>query len=418
MSVLNIIVLHGILPKSIFYILYTHFKQFIMSKIIEEIISIMLISCLFSCSNKQNIHGLENAYYIDLNNSNVEKINADKVISSVKYIKLETKNDNFIGIITNIIFLDEKILIADKIISKSIYFFDYDGKFIKKIGGIGQGPNEYVDICHITLSNDNNEILVIDDSKSQILHYNLEGNYLQSSPLLYRAENIEYIDQNNIAYYNTPGIYKGYKENLKNTLLVSDLDCQVNYSLFANNQDSWFNFTTHADHLRKYNKSIYVTPNLSDTIYQVYPEGLQIRYILNGDKRPEINKTIVTQDYIDFTSNHRCFNGNFVKTNDYSIFGIYPHGSYPLFFTDKTKKAYQIKDKSAEPSLRFFNEGYIMTSYQDNILVTDVQANTILEDYQDNPTLFKQSPFLTKLVDSLYEEDNPILFFYTLNSEL
>lgn len=389
-----------------------------MSTIIKEIISILFILFLFSCNNKQNIQGLENVNYIDLNNINIETISTDKVINSVRYIKLETKDDNFIGIITNIIFLNKQILIADKIISKSIYLFDYNGKFIRKIGGIGQGPNEYVDICHITLSNDNDEILVIDDSKSQILHYDLEGNYLQSSPLLYRAENIEYIDQNNIVYYNTPGIYKGYKENLENTLLVSDLDHQVKYSLFTNNQDSWFNFTTHADHLRKYNNTIYVAPNLSDTIYQVNPEGLQIKYILNGDKRPEINNTIVTQDYIDFVNNHRCFNGNFVKTNDYSIFGIYPYGSYPLLFIDKIKKAYQIKGKSDQPTLRFFNEGYIMTSCHENTLVTDVQPNIILKDYLDNPTIFKQSPFLTQLVDSLNEEDNPVLFFYTLNSNL
>jgi hypothetical protein len=75
------------------------------------------------------------------------------------------------------------------ITSRSIaYLFRKNGQFIRKIGGMGQGPGEYYGAFYVELDVKNREILISDSN--QLLFYDLEGNFLRSKKMEVRFSGI------------------------------------------------------------------------------------------------------------------------------------------------------------------------------------------------------------------------------------
>jgi len=99
---------------------------------------------------------------------------------SVKIIPLETKKSCLIGAIDQIQVVDNYILIMDAVIANSLYVFDREGHFIRKIGGVGQGPGEYVSIFDFTIDRENKTVYILDGRWPRILKYDLAtGKFIQ-----------------------------------------------------------------------------------------------------------------------------------------------------------------------------------------------------------------------------------------------
>lgn len=60
----------------------------------------------------------------------------------IQYIPLETNESNLIGNINKIKFNDKHIFVQDAN-PPTLHVFDKNGKYIRKIGKYGRGPNEY-----------------------------------------------------------------------------------------------------------------------------------------------------------------------------------------------------------------------------------------------------------------------------------
>jgi hypothetical protein len=62
-----------------------------------------------------------------------------------------TNEDCMIGMIHELQVFDGCIYILDRAITKSLFVFDMEGRFIKKIGCFGNGPGEFIQPVDITL---------------------------------------------------------------------------------------------------------------------------------------------------------------------------------------------------------------------------------------------------------------------------
>ena len=103
---------------------------------------------------------------------------------SVKIIPLETNKSCLIGSIEQIQVIDNYILIMDASIAKSLYVFDREGRFIRKIGGFGQGPGEYASIFDFTIDRENKTVYIRDGQFPRILNYDLAtGKFIQTITL-------------------------------------------------------------------------------------------------------------------------------------------------------------------------------------------------------------------------------------------
>ena len=91
-------------------------------------------------------------------------------------IVLETTDDCLIGSeISKIAYSNDTIIIADAQ-TNSIFIFDGNGKFIKKIHRVGRGPEEYLELTDVFVCD--HHILVLDYEQSKVCCYNFKGKCL------------------------------------------------------------------------------------------------------------------------------------------------------------------------------------------------------------------------------------------------
>jgi hypothetical protein len=101
------------------------------------------------------------------------------LFKSIKIIALETNKSCLIGNISKMEVIDQNILIMDSSSANSLYVFDKDGRFIRKLGGVGQGPGEYVNIIDFTLDRDNKTVYIL-DSRRIIIYEIATGKYIKT----------------------------------------------------------------------------------------------------------------------------------------------------------------------------------------------------------------------------------------------
>ena len=97
------------------------------------------------------------------------------VEDSVLVVPLETKDDCLIGEITDLIYQNHKIYVADNL-GKAVYVFDEKGRLLSKLRTVGSGPEEYLDIAAFTVYD--SQLLIYDKLKRKIFFYSEEGRFL------------------------------------------------------------------------------------------------------------------------------------------------------------------------------------------------------------------------------------------------
>jgi hypothetical protein len=164
-------------------------------------ISIITFFCFFSCSVNlsQTIEGQENGIVIDLDNAKInieESFLYSSMYKCIKTTVLETNELCLIGTMNKMRVYNNYIIILDANVAKSVLIFDTNGRFIQKIGSIGQGPGEYIQPFDFTVDMEGNEIYILDSFLSKINKYNLTtGKFIYSINFdkNVRSFNIEYV---------------------------------------------------------------------------------------------------------------------------------------------------------------------------------------------------------------------------------
>lgn len=150
-----------------------------MHKILILIICVLFISCS-SNLNKKNFNDSEK-YVVDLDTTTFEeKWLYSSIFSRMRTIILENIDNALLSSISKMDICNENIVILD-INAKKILVFDNDGKFLRQIGLVGNGPGEYVLPYDFTYNKDEDEIYVLDVGTNNINRYKLSsGKYISS----------------------------------------------------------------------------------------------------------------------------------------------------------------------------------------------------------------------------------------------
>jgi hypothetical protein len=101
---------------------------------------------------------------------------------------METKDECLIGRVNEVQVFDGYIYVLDALQAKSLFVFDMTGKFIRKIGRLGNGPGEYSSISDFTIDPLNKEIYILDNNK---LHkYKTDGNFVNSTVIQVKSQSL------------------------------------------------------------------------------------------------------------------------------------------------------------------------------------------------------------------------------------
>jgi hypothetical protein len=311
-------------------------------------------------------------------------------------------------------------------VAKTIFVFDRKGRFKNRIGRIGNGPGEYISINNIDIIQNNNQIAVYDNWKKTIHFYKINGEYLHSERNQFDVANVMFLPSGYRVFYVT-GMSPGnanLNEYRDNTLIVSNTKNEVMYGACTDFYTAGkFHMVMNLP-LRKVGENVYYSPNFSNMIYQVGDSCLTAKYFINiKGGMPPLTKDITDAVFRDLCEKHVFFNGDILVMKDVTFISFFaPKGSPNIspfvFYSHANKQVYYTKDESMNPLFIFMIWADTKAMYQENTVVVDAIPYRIIANklhlYYDK----KYYPLLDELFEGLQDDDNPVLFFYKLKTNL
>ena len=266
----------------------------------------MLVTFLIiSCDNTKDAHPI-NVIPLASAVGKYNILNLSDYVSEIKYIPLETNDSVLIGEIRQINYENEKILIGDH--TGNCYLFNNNGKFIRKIGKRGQGPNEYLflnqAIIHENLIylKDAVKMLIYDFNGSLVDNINLRSNGI---PAEYRCLKILPLKNNTFimdvaimgnGYYPKALLFETYQSKVK---IINEYPNHIkldkSYSFFSSLETAI---------MYRFNDGIRTYKSINDTIFTIN-HNMEIKdaFIFDlGKYRPSLS----------FLEGKESYNGDFI----------------------------------------------------------------------------------------------------------
>ncbi len=208
---------------------------------------------------------------------NEVSMSISEIGNGIKYVQLETSAEALLGEIKKIV-IDKNIYILD---INGLFVFSPEGRFIRKIGEKGKGPNEYLIAFDFDV---NSEVVGILDILSQkILQFHSDGNLNRIIKDFPSTVKLFLADSQYFLMITTPAEFWGDVDS--GTLLYSfDTNEKNNFSIINPNQE------LHSSVARsyKYKNRLHFQQTLNDTIFSVSGDEIQEKYIIDlGKYKPQ-----------------------------------------------------------------------------------------------------------------------------------
>jgi len=371
---------------------------------------------------------LDGDYYtIDLDVEKEMSIPLSSFFKSVQTIILESGRDCLIGIISDIQVYDEFIYILDSRKAKQLFVFDVEGRFIRKIGGLGNGPGEYIEPNGFSLDT-NNGIIYICDIRNCVHKYNLDGTYLHS--IIIQAPNstiasIQFYDgslySSHIWWDKSEDNYLLLEIDPSNGKVLNSslpLKYNKNFNELFFDADSKF-FLTRTNNPPKFNTMFMdyiisigkeITPYIRLKSENLMSEK-ELNDFRNKDGMPyNFGKIITSSKYF----NVHCYTEN----EDFIIFRYGFSFQFSVIFNKKTKETTLTTFLTNDLVFNKDQEGrlskFIFSTAKGSYCILDMQRENEFDNFKNAIENNEIVPDLDKLdqLKLLDHEANPVIFFY------
>jgi hypothetical protein len=352
----------------------------------------------------------------------------DSLMDDIFYVKLETTGKNLIGQISQLLFVQDRMIVVDADISKSITVYDMSGKYLNSIGQFGPGPEDYTYIAHVTLSYDSSMVIVNDLGSKHLKYYSVDGHFIKAGNMLYPFSPFEFMTDNVIVSHNSSGNPVDKRDpSCKPCLAVINLS--ENSLVYSASQSFYREEFTRTSHfpVRKYGGKIFYNPSFSDTVYLVTSDGLYPRYhfTLKGIKPLTVNEHITNKIIDEYNALYPVFYGDIIELED-AVYFRYSEGMaswrspwFRFFMYSKARsRVFCCNGVLHNPFFYFWS--IPVARYRENYIVVDIRPDGIIPKKDALYHLIENLPpdkkgMLDELYRDLTEDDNPVLFFYRVN---
>lgn len=383
---------------------------------------IILLFILYSCSNRSDYKRNTCAIPVNITQENVLKMS--DFIESVQYIPLETSDSSLIGEVSDIFPLEDKIAIIDKRHTHSIYFYDYNGKFLYKINKQGAGPGEYVKISSVDVDEKENRIYLYDTSLRKILVYTLQGQYVTDFTMNFQFSSMDYLGNGLLACYTD--YYRGdhllLEEHKKPLLVIYNMrKGEIQERAFYEDAAIQMTETIGLDsNFSQFERGSLFFYYLNDHIYQLDKNGhtelaLKLELGTENEKRIAAYKTYLMENNLSavdidrnkaniFTMRNAVGNKDFLLCY-YNNFKTYAEGV--CFYSCKDRKVYSGLAKGKIPIMNDVDGGcpLIARTLRGNDFFAVLQPIEV-EMYQEKCEALKKLEIM--------EESNPVIMIATV----
>ena len=394
-------------------------------KILFILLSTTLLGWQFSCQKPVKTAELP---VIDISKKYPTKEIHLQNVADIEYIPLET-TDNILlsGSCVLVYFSDNYIIIRD-VRQNCVFVFNRNGEIITHLNRRGQGDKEYNNISGVVFDEKTEEIFIVDIfSTHRILVYSLTGEYRRT---LKYPDDLRILvcnfDDETLLVYDESGLLQqdadSYREkpylllSKKDGSIVADLDIHlpVRYSrrmyfnyTDASGQQMTNSITISMNNNKYYGQDFVIADIFSDTIYkltktrELTPLIVRMPSVHTSDPRTVWASELTTDRFILFSTLTMDF--NVAGQNINQGFSSIPSTDFIYEFeTGETNEVLFVNDDFSSGSTWKLNESEIP---QKNVAASVIQLPALIEALKEK----KLKGELEKLVDSLDEDDNPIV---------
>ena len=391
----------------------------------KNLILILILIAGISCTSKnkdkstfKKIKGKTEVLNIQVNNlSNNKEIKLSEICDSIWYVRLESTKESMIGEMNKVIINDKYIIVADFSISKEVFIFDLNGKFITKISKLGKGPFEYSSIADVCYWPKTKSIFIFDRNSKKIIEYDITGKPVQEIPITFDAVNIALID------HDTFVLYAGFRENdeLKYNLIYVNNKGEIIKKAFPIDKKI-LTKTSKNDQFYYFKNDLYFNQDYDNNIYCINKNSISYKYSLDFEKKniptelifnkesDEIDKEISQNKYVSSDLQFESENYFFARLKSEN------KDFFQYIYSKKEKKGIvfynPINDLPNGFSYPFFigNVGDDFYSVIDSELLLMIK-----DDIKASKKKFPQNNNLINMFLNYKETDNPILCFCRIN---
>ncbi|MCX6226392.1 MAG: 6-bladed beta-propeller, partial [Bacteroidia bacterium] len=148
---------------------------------ISKILTCLLLSALGCSAPVTAQTSAAGVTVIDLakNKNSTGKLLLSDIAEDVEYVRMETKPEC-------LFYTNYKMIVTDKYIiagahSRPVLVFDRQGKFLRNIGSVGQGPGEFMRGSDLLFDPVKNILRVFDKSSGKLIAYTIDGKYISET---------------------------------------------------------------------------------------------------------------------------------------------------------------------------------------------------------------------------------------------
>ncbi|REG85465.1 6-bladed beta-propeller [Algoriphagus antarcticus] len=192
-------------------------------------------------------------------------------LKKVRLLRLQSNSFALASRMDKVMFLENRIIVLDKLRENTIFIYDIEGEFINHIHRVGEGPGEYKNVENVFWNSFTNELVLIPMDYRKKLYFDWDGNFLREE---FYEEQIEYADL-------------VFLENGELVVNYSSMNAEDNFAIYQNGETKLTGFPynpllddsplNYRSVLSKIDEDDYLlTLGLRDTLYSVNIDQLFI----------------------------------------------------------------------------------------------------------------------------------------------
>ncbi|MFZ2338655.1 MAG: 6-bladed beta-propeller [Bacteroidales bacterium] len=374
------------------------------------LLSYLVISCYQQ--KKENIEGPE---VIDITYAFERRvpININDISGDCDYIVLQTTDECLIGSNYSIYSDDQYLVAIDR---KQILLFDREsGRFIRKIGNSGNGPDEY-SRTYSKIPYDEEKRVVYADRNRERFEYSIDGQLINTRKGPEMVFDFINIDESTYAAFIDN--YMGDEKN--KMVLFNETDSIV--KIFPNYQSFPFNGSINVFYSNswfyKLNKQLYFCERFSDTLFAVTQDSLIPRFVF--DKGVHTFPYELRADVVD-QKNEYFFTENILESSRYLFYTFRFKQEVYTAVHDKKQKSTLVNDYVGESGKGFINNINDFAALElssingKGELTCTIDAFKIKLWFEKNPEKSDELPECLQKLRNITDTENPIVVITRLN---
>ena len=390
---------------------------------------VLLAFFIASCSSQGSYKRGENELaFIDiLNPSDVAKYDKG-FFQDIRVIPLETNDSVLMAGCDKVIHHENRYYVLDKRFS-NLFIFDEQGKYLERIGKLGNGPGEYQSIYGFDIIESEQKVIVYSLENMALFEYSLMGDFIQKIDIDFYGYDFMAIDEDQYVFnlrYNYNGKYDYY-----NLLFTNNkgkvMDKAITYPEEAT--EVVMGFTGFLEKGR--GNDGYYANAMSDTVYHIdfatktvspklvvdfgkesWPYGFDYVKIQGPDA---LNYSYLSHEF--FTRGDRLFFGFFDKERRGEKHGLTPK----MAIFDLAKGRLLTTDNMSDEFLFKYGVGIPQGFGLKGDYIASISLKEIDLIERNYPKAWEAAqinyPETYEILVKLKEEDNPALLLYKLSND-